>query len=582
MTRALFYLYLTSTRNALAERVRRLRQPKYLVGAIVGGLYFYFFMFRGFSRGLRASSSPGAGSLAAFEPIATAVLFIIVALSWLLSNRRAALQFSEAEVAYLFPAPVSRRTLINYRLARSQLALLISALFLGLVVRQSVVHGFSAVSRTLGWWVVLSTLNLHFLVASFARDRLLDLGVNPVRRRLAVGAVLVAIGIVVWWVVQRVVVLPTDADVAGPGAIIAYLDRVLNTAPISWVLAPFRWAVNPYFASSPREFLMALPPALLLMAGHYLWVVQSSVSFEDASIEVAARRAERIAALRSGRWRTAREAPKKARPEPFRLGTRGWPAVGFLWKNLIALGPLFRLRTWLVAAAIAAFLLHRIGADPARVPLLKTIGIVAIMIGGWFFLFGPMFLRREVQQTLSQMDMTKAFPLPGWQIVAGQLLTPIVLMTFAEWFILLVATLTLGVTTGDARLALVLGAAGAAGLALVLPPLCGLLLCIPYGGVLYFPAWAQATGPRGGGIEVMGQRLIFMAGYVVVLAVAVLPAAAVGGLAFFIVSQLVGTATAVVVTTLCVSAILGLEVAAAVWWLGQKVDAFDLSTELPR
>jgi len=118
----------------------------------------------------------------------------------------------------------------------------------------------------------------------------------------------------------------------------------------------------------------------------------------------------------------------------------------------------------------------------------------------------------------------------------------------------------------------------------VTPPLIGLMLCIPYVGVLYFPAWgAQSTGGQaGGGIELMGQRLIFFAGYLVVLVVAALPAAALGGLVFFIVNALVGLTPAVVFTALGVSAVLVAELAGAVWWLGQKVESFDLSTELPR
>ena len=46
MTTALFYLWQMSVRNRLVTRFTRLRQPKYLAGAIVGGLYFYFYFFR--------------------------------------------------------------------------------------------------------------------------------------------------------------------------------------------------------------------------------------------------------------------------------------------------------------------------------------------------------------------------------------------------------------------------------------------------------------------------------------------------------------------------------------------------------
>ncbi len=51
MIAALFYLQYHSFRNRLVRRFKRLKQPKYLVGAIVGGLYFYFYFFRYLFRG---------------------------------------------------------------------------------------------------------------------------------------------------------------------------------------------------------------------------------------------------------------------------------------------------------------------------------------------------------------------------------------------------------------------------------------------------------------------------------------------------------------------------------------------------
>jgi len=46
MLSALLYLQWHSFRNRLISRLKRLRQLKYLVGAVVGGLYFYFYFIR--------------------------------------------------------------------------------------------------------------------------------------------------------------------------------------------------------------------------------------------------------------------------------------------------------------------------------------------------------------------------------------------------------------------------------------------------------------------------------------------------------------------------------------------------------
>ena len=62
MISALLYLQYHTFRNRLVSRFKRLKQPKYLIGAIVGGLYFYFYFFRYLFRWLRRTA--GAANLA--------------------------------------------------------------------------------------------------------------------------------------------------------------------------------------------------------------------------------------------------------------------------------------------------------------------------------------------------------------------------------------------------------------------------------------------------------------------------------------------------------------------------------------
>ncbi len=582
MTGALAYLYFTTVRNAVAYRLHRLRQPKYLVGAIVGVAYLYFFVFgRALARAPRGPMVPAAPGdpdlLAWVEPFAAPGLAVVVLIAWLIGNSRAALQFTEPETAFLFPAPVSRRALINYKLLRSQLGILVSVFFITVLFRPGEVPGRS-LQHAAGWWVVFSTLNLHFIGASFARQRLLDLGLAPWRQRLLLGsALLLPAGAVWWW-------LPSPVDTSSFAVLMEYARQQLGQPPLQWLLLPFLLITRPYFAPDTGTFLLALGPALLLLLAHYFWVIRADVAFEEASLELAARRAKLVAEIREGRWNPGRSAPAKPRPEPFRLGARGWVPLAFLWKNLIALGPFFRFRTWLIACAVMFALTSWLGADRDRSDFLVLIAGFSGMFSFAALVGGPMFMRREVQQTLAQLDITKAYPLAGWQIVLGQLLSPVVLLTFIEWFFLLSFVLATAALKQEIALLTLLGLGGMGGIGLVVPPLAGLLLCLPYAGVLYFPAWA-ATSPQqtgGGGIEVLGQRLIFMLGYLVVLVVALLPAAGAGGLVFFIANALIGKITAFILTTLMVSVILGLELAACIWWLGGKLERFDLSTELPR
>jgi len=63
MIGALIYLQAQSVKNRLRTRLRRLKKPKYLAGAIVGGLYFYFFSSVTSSRAGRRPGRPWARQL---------------------------------------------------------------------------------------------------------------------------------------------------------------------------------------------------------------------------------------------------------------------------------------------------------------------------------------------------------------------------------------------------------------------------------------------------------------------------------------------------------------------------------------
>ena len=74
--------------------------------------------------------------------------------------------------------------------------------------------------------------------------------------------------------------------------------------------------------------------------------------------------------------------------------------------------------------------------------------------------------------------------------------------------------------------------------------------------------------------------MIFMAGYLLTLVVALVPAALLAGLLFLLLNWLLGPLPAVLGAALCACAVLGLELNAALGMLGRRIDAFDVSQEL--
>lgn len=591
MISAFLYLQLTSLQNRLRERFQRLKQPKYLVGAVVGLAYFYFFFVHRFQSPVRgrgnvaASTSLSPEMLPLLLTAAALGLAVITVLIWLIPNSRAALRFSEAEVAFLFPAPVTRRRLIHFKLLRSQLGILVSVFFFTVIFRRAgTALGGSPWTHAAGWWVLLSTINLHLLGASFAREQLLARGVTATRRQLLVVAVLALLILSGWTWARDHIPAPTAADLADLTTALSYVGQVLAQAPFSWVLAPFTWLLHPYFAAGTTEFFLALGPALLVLAAHYWWVVRADVAFEEASLEQAREHGERQAAIRSGDWRAARAAGQKTtpRPDPFPLAATGPAVTAFLWKNLLALGPFFRFRTALITAGLIIGFHVWAAATRLNPHVYMLTLLLPLAFGAWLLVIGPMLMRSDLRLLVSHFDLLKSYPLRGWQVILGSLLPAIVLIVIGEWLLLLLAGPSALAAPINRQLAGAVLGTGAAGIALVLPPLVGLLLSIPYAATLFFPAWTEVRGPRGGGIEAMGQRLIFFAGYLLVLAVALLPATLCAGLTAFIAHWLGGMVAAIVSAAIVASLIIAAEFAAVVWWLGDRFERLDLSAEMPR
>jgi ABC-2 type transport system permease protein len=348
MTGALRYLLARSFLNSLLARLRRLRQPKYLIGAILGAAYFYFYFYK-FLFGGDFIKGPQMVSDALWPHVSAAMLLVAMILfSWIIPASRASVQFTEAEIAFLFPAPIKRRTLIIHKLIKSQLALLIIAVIMTLITGRYRA-GSEAWFRMAGWWTILNTLNLHRIGASFALQRLREAGMTDWKRRL--GVVLAIAGVVSTVVVLRDSLPPPPTSPA-PGKMPdfgAWGVQIAQSQPLATILAPFRWIVAPYFARDLLSFVVAFAPAAGILLLHFLWVIRADVSFEEASIAAAQKRAALLSAHSKGEFRA--RSPK-ARTPVWQLRAAGFAPWGFLWKAMIKFGGRRAMFLWLLLFAI--------------------------------------------------------------------------------------------------------------------------------------------------------------------------------------------------------------------------------------
>ncbi|MGD0088062.1 MAG: putative ABC exporter domain-containing protein [Verrucomicrobiota bacterium] len=574
MIAALIYLQYHSVRNRLVSRFKRLKQPKYLVGAIVGGLYFYFYFFRYLFHGF---GGPPAANLVVspehrqlFELGGALLLFIIVLLAWMIPHERAALTFTEAEVAFLFPAPVTRRTLIHFKLLRSQLRIFFSVLLLTLFSRR---FGGNVWIHAFGWWLILSTLNLHLLGSSFVRTLMLDRGISNRLRRLLVFGLALAVAGAVWVWAKRTLPALGPADTANLNATLDYAQRVLTAGPALYLLYPFRLVVRPFFAPDAAAFFAALPPVLLIFLLHYLWVIYSDVAFEEASLEASQKLAARVAAVRAGNWRGVKKNQKARRPW-FRLSATGPPATALFWKNLIGVGQVFSVRLWIIIAVVMVIFGFVLAGQAQNHGISMVAAFCVAFALGYSLLLGPQLLRLDFRNDLPLADILKTFPMRGWQIALGEILAPVAVLAAFQWLLLLFgAGLVFCLPVKPEALFLAI----ACGAAFLLPVLDVLLMLIPNAAVLLFPSWIQTGRDSPRGVEATGQRLIFALGQMLVLLLALLPAAAAFTGIFFLFYFTLGPAVAVPVASLAATLVLAAEAGFGVMLLGKLFERFDVT-----
>ena len=210
---------------------------------------------------------------------------------------------------------------------------------------------------------------------------------------------------------------------------------------------------------------------------------------------------------------------------------------------------------------------------------IRTRWILAVCLGVMSLLYGPAILRHDFRQDLRVADVLKMYPMPGWQVVLGEILAPAAILAGAQWVLLLLVFLFCPASLGGAPAPAALRLTVALSAALVMPCVDFIALLLPNAAALIFPAWVQLGKDTPRGFETMGQQLILMFGQILILILSILPAAVAGTLAYLLAWWLFGKvmAVAVVAGALAAAAVLASEAALGVFLLGKTFDRFDWS-----
>jgi hypothetical protein len=565
MIDAALYLSRRSLANSLKRRLARLRQPQYALGLIVGVLYLTWMV--GARRRGTISSSPGA------EALGVCMLAIYVMMNWVLGDAETPFTFTLAETQFLFPAPLTRSQVIRFKILRMQLTMLISAAFTVMIFSSRRFSGTGAL-HALALWLIYGTLQLHAGGVGLLRATLAEHGVAGLRRRLGALALVAALIGLAWWATAHqlaYVVAQARENLLGA---LGVIDDALHTGALAIISWPLRALVHLYLANTVPEFAAALPAALLVFAVHFVWVVRSTVSFEEAAVEHAVKFARRIDAMRRGRGYAPSRAPGTAAPRLIRLTATGVPAAAILWKNVLGTLREIRPRTIVLILVMCVVMAVATGGD--QLHRSELFAVLAGMLGLLAVAAGPFAVRFDFRRDLELAALLKVYPLRGRQVVAGEIAAPIVLLTLFAWGAL--AAAFLATITNPQLPPLGFRLQLAAAIAVAIPAVLLVLVLVQNAAVLLLPAWMATGQQRTAGLEAMGQRIVVMMGTMVALLIALVPASIVGGGAF-VLAGLAGLSTpaAALAGAVFGSATIGAEGVLAVYLLGGVFERFDPS-----
>jgi putative ABC exporter len=536
MLSASLYITACTTRNRILARLRRLREPRYLVGAVVGAAYLYFSLFNGRrARSRRGDTRAPIEMVAAWQTIGSSlaglVVFTIALLAWVLPARSGLLQFSRAETVFLFPAPVSRRQLLVHRLVRSQVGSLITSILMAIFLAPSA--GLGRLRFALAMWALFVTIRVYFAAVELTRAQFAS--PRPSARLaawlpvacLGAGTVVVLVAIVRQMMLQPVV-SASDFWVRLSGAVSVGLPSV--------VLWPFMAVLRPQLATGTTSFAQAMAGSLAVMILVIAWMLLNDGAFELAAGEAAGQR--------TGETRSRTPAVRVRQIGPA-LALSGRVEWAILWKNAMQtlravnlpwprlIPPAIGLVVGMTGAAVAM----SAGENRGLAGFVAALGFVAAATS---VVFGPMIMRLDLRSDFEHLELLKTWPVRASDLIRGEMAWPSAFVTVIAWVGLLATALFSG--TAMPAIPVEDRWTFAASAFFVAPALIVAQYTVQNALALFFPAWVALGNQRTRGIDAMGQRLIMLAAILVALALFAVPGAIGGGIVWLALRGVMGDA----------------------------------------
>lgn len=539
MTGPFLFLTLRSLKNRIVYRLRRFREIRYLLGAIIGGAYFVFLFTRG-------------GAARPFTQLSENVVSIFalagLLLPWILTSF-SSLGFSEAELHFVIGGPVSRRRVLLYKFIQALPQILIAVLVAGFLrVPNGGYVGFALA-------YVVFALYLNFVAV--ARQWLNERGIATSWIVLVATGAAVAAG---WTVAHYATQKPPALEAPVMNALL-FVPRVFSGA---------------LFARTPVAIATAAAP--LLLFGAVLFFVASTIPIQFNELVMTA--SERVTRFRARmQRRPGEEISFRRLTAPFRLTDGASPEMAIFWKNSIAIVRMALSGIALVFILSALYLAGAMLFDGEYRPLRVMCATFALFTAVAFPLFGSMIFKQDYRMDVTRVDVVKTWPIAGERIIASEIAAPLVVISILQ--LVLIGNAALTILFAGGRWSRFLTPQQLVIVFLFAVPICAMQLCLRNSMAVVFPGWGFRTREEMRGFIAMGQQILMSIINLLTLSLFLAPAAAVSAVGLFIASRF-GSGSALLMAAATMPAVLLLcaEVWVVIRLLGAQLDKLDVAQDL--
>ena len=458
------------------------------------------------------------------------------------------LLFRQSEIDFLFPAPVGRRELLLYHVLGKLSVVLLSSLWVAIFTLRWAPHWYAGM---VGLFFGLSFLQLASQLASLILCSFSVRANKHVRRLVVFGSIALA-GLGALAARQQMSAETTFAESA---------RELVGSTGVTVAAAPARVFVEIFASETPGAFAVWTAAGLAILITLFVLIVLLDVAYTEGAVRSTRKVQERLQRMRSGGGLMVAPASGVAR---FSLPRMPWlgGAGPMAWRQGVealrnARG--IAMTAMLTVGVPVVFIAVSASGTDADGPSAGPMGYVMILV---MTVLMTQNLALDFRRDLDRMAYLKSLPLPAGAVALGQILPAIGVFTVLQ-------AIAIGI------LALALGVA--------LPfPAPMLLLLVPFNwlsmaldNILFLMYPYRFVPKEAGNVQFLGRAMMVMFAKMLALMAAVVVAAALGALFWWLGGE------SMLIASLGAAGMLTIQATALTCLLGRVFRNFDVTKDAP-